>query len=210
MGFPLTGSVPHLATELFKMRTGTDFTHVPYKGGGPGADLVAGHIGVMFASPIEVSQHVAAGTLHCPRTRAVGAGRQGVRREDRIGFRPPMATSLARPNILWYCADQVHRNGNAYFPPHEKLVTRMFADAGYDCGLIGKLHLSAAKNFETRPDDGYRAFYWRHHPTPDAARGHDYDSWLRHAPPEKLDRVKYHLDAMMGTIGIGPPRFANY
>ena len=26
----------------------------------------------------------------------------------------------------------------------------------------------------------------------------------------KLDRVKYHLDAMMGTIGIGPPRFANY
>jgi len=26
----------------------------------------------------------------------------------------------------------------------------------------------------------------------------------------KLDRVKYHLDAMMGTIGIGPPRFVNY
>ncbi len=63
-GSPGNGSVPHLATELFKMRTGTDFTHVPYKGGGPAvADLVAGHIGVMFASPIEVSQHVAAGKL---------------------------------------------------------------------------------------------------------------------------------------------------
>ena len=63
-GSPGNGSVPHLATELFKMRTGTDFTHVPYKGGGPAvSDLVAGHIGVMFASPIEVSQHVAAGKL---------------------------------------------------------------------------------------------------------------------------------------------------
>ena len=37
---------------------------MPYKGGGPAvADLVAGHISVMFASPIEVSQHVAAGKL---------------------------------------------------------------------------------------------------------------------------------------------------
>lgn len=63
-GSPGNGSVPHLATELFKMRTGTDFTHVPYKGGGPAVtDLVAGHIGVMFASPIEVSQHVSAGKL---------------------------------------------------------------------------------------------------------------------------------------------------
>ena len=26
----------------------------------------------------------------------------------------------------------------------------------------------------------------------------------------KCDRLKYHLDAMMGTIGIGPPRFVNY
>ena len=27
---------------------------------------------------------------------------------------------------------------------------------------------------EVRPDDGYRAFWWSHHPAPDAARGHDY------------------------------------
>ena len=55
-------------------------------------------------------------------------------------------------------AHQTHRNGNAWFPAHEKLVTRIFADAGYDCGLVGKLHLSAAKDYEQRPDDGYRAF----------------------------------------------------
>lgn len=63
-GSPGNGSVPHLATELFKMRTGTDLSHVAYKGGGPAVtDLVAGHITLMFASPIEVSQHVNAGRL---------------------------------------------------------------------------------------------------------------------------------------------------
>ena len=63
-GSPGNGSVPHLAIELFKLRTGTDFTHVPYKGGGPAVtDLVAGQIGLMFASPLEVSQHVKAGKL---------------------------------------------------------------------------------------------------------------------------------------------------
>ncbi len=74
----------------------------------------------------------------------------------------------------------VYRNGNAWFPPHEKLVTRLFADAGYDCGLAGKLHLSAAKHYEQRPDDGYRVFHWSHHPTPDQAFGHAYETWLRH------------------------------
>lgn len=74
----------------------------------------------------------------------------------------------------------VYRNGNGAFPAHEKLVTKIVAEAGYDCGLIGKLHLSAAKYYEHRPDDGYRTFLWSHHPTPDFARGHDYETWLRH------------------------------
>ena len=61
---PGNGSVPQLATELFKTRSGADLTHVPYKGGGPAVtDLVAGHVGLMFASPIEVSQYVASGQL---------------------------------------------------------------------------------------------------------------------------------------------------
>ena len=63
-GSPGNGSVPHLATELLRTKTGANFTHVPYKGGGPAVtDLVAGHINLMLASPIEVSQHVAAGRL---------------------------------------------------------------------------------------------------------------------------------------------------
>ncbi len=73
----------------------------------------------------------------------------------------------------------VHRNGNARFPPAEKLVTRILADAGYDCGLIGKLHLSAAKGHEKRCDDGYRLWEWSHHPKPDLDIAHHaYHRWL--------------------------------
>ncbi len=84
----------------------------------------------------------------------------------------------------------VHRNGNDFFPGHEVLVTKLLADAGYDCGLVGKLHLSRAKDrIEHRPDDGYRVFHWSHHPRPDWPEGHDYATWLKEekgVDPDKL------------------------
>jgi len=58
------GTVPHLAGELFRLRAGVDIVHVPYKGGGPAiVDLVSGQVRMMFATPIEVSQHVQSGRL---------------------------------------------------------------------------------------------------------------------------------------------------
>lgn len=45
------GSAQHLAAELFKMRTGTDIQHVPYKGGGLAvADVAAGHVPFYFGN----------------------------------------------------------------------------------------------------------------------------------------------------------------
>ena len=51
-----------------------------------------------------------------------------------------------------------------YIRPTEKLVSRILADQGYDCGLAGKLHLSPCdhKYVEKRIDDGYRVFEWSH------------------------------------------------
>jgi arylsulfatase len=46
----------------------------------------------------------------------------------------------------------------------ERLVTRTLADYGYECGLVGKLHLSpvADGRLENRIDDGYDVFEWSH------------------------------------------------
>ncbi|AMG89274.1 Bug family tripartite tricarboxylate transporter substrate binding protein [Bordetella bronchiseptica] len=45
------GSTPHLAGELLKMRTGANFVHVPYKGGGQAmADLVGGTLPMLYTA----------------------------------------------------------------------------------------------------------------------------------------------------------------
>lgn len=69
------------------------------------------------------------------------------------------------------------RTNGMCIPPHEVLVTRMLADAGYDCGLSGKLHLAAChKRVEERIDDGYRVFHWSHAPHPHEQNA--YIQWL--------------------------------
>lgn len=46
---PGPGSPHHLAMEMFKQRTGTDFNHVAYKGAGPAIqDLLGGQVPLMF------------------------------------------------------------------------------------------------------------------------------------------------------------------
>ena len=45
------GTGNHVAGELFKMHTGVQMVHVPYRGGGPALiDLVGGQVQVMFGS----------------------------------------------------------------------------------------------------------------------------------------------------------------
>jgi tripartite-type tricarboxylate transporter receptor subunit TctC len=42
------GTMPHMAGELFKMMTGTNMVHVPYRGGGPALfDLLGGQVQVI-------------------------------------------------------------------------------------------------------------------------------------------------------------------
>jgi tripartite-type tricarboxylate transporter receptor subunit TctC len=68
------GTTQHLAAELFKTRTGADLLHVPYKGGAPAsADLMAGHVQVMFDALSNVRQAVLDGRL---RARAVLRGKR--------------------------------------------------------------------------------------------------------------------------------------
>jgi tripartite-type tricarboxylate transporter receptor subunit TctC len=58
------GSSLHVAGELFKMMTGTDMVHVPYRGGGPAlTDLIGGQVQVMFSNLPEAISYIKAGTL---------------------------------------------------------------------------------------------------------------------------------------------------
>lgn len=64
MGSPGNGSHSHLAFELFRMQTGVDALHVPYKGSAPVvSDLLGGQIDLTFTGPLEVMPHVRTGKL---------------------------------------------------------------------------------------------------------------------------------------------------
>jgi tripartite-type tricarboxylate transporter receptor subunit TctC len=58
------GTTPHVAGELFKMMTGVDIVHVPYRGAGPAlTDLIAGQVHVYFTALPEAIEHIRVGKI---------------------------------------------------------------------------------------------------------------------------------------------------
>jgi tripartite-type tricarboxylate transporter receptor subunit TctC len=58
------GTTQHLAGELFKIMTGTDFAHVPYRGAAPAlTDLLGGQVQLLFEALPPSLEHIRAGTL---------------------------------------------------------------------------------------------------------------------------------------------------
>jgi len=58
------GGAAHVCGELFKMMTGVDMLHVPYRGGAPAlTDLLAGQVQVMFDTLPTSIDHIRAGRL---------------------------------------------------------------------------------------------------------------------------------------------------
>jgi tripartite-type tricarboxylate transporter receptor subunit TctC len=86
------GGAPHLAGELFKLMTGTDLVHVPYRGSGPaGQDLIAGTVQAMFDS-----LPASAGAVRDGRLRALG-----VTTRNRIAPFPDLPT-IAEAGVPGY------------------------------------------------------------------------------------------------------------
>ncbi|MBX9777823.1 MAG: tripartite tricarboxylate transporter substrate binding protein [Xanthobacteraceae bacterium] len=70
-GTPGIGSAQHLAVEWYKILTGVRLTHVPYRGTAPAlADLLAGHVQLMFDNAANALPQVREGKL---RALAIGA-----------------------------------------------------------------------------------------------------------------------------------------
>jgi len=110
-----TGSAPHLAAELFSSMSGVRMVHVPYKGAGPAtADLVAGHVAIMFNNMLSAVPNVQSGKL-----RALGV------------------TSAQRSPAL----DQVPTIAESGVPGYEATTWySYFAPAGTARAVIDRLH----------------------------------------------------------------------
>ena len=59
------GTSPHVAGELFKMMTGVDMVHVPYRGAAPAlTDLLGGQVQAMIASTAATMTYIKSSKLH--------------------------------------------------------------------------------------------------------------------------------------------------
>lgn len=58
------GSMSHIGTEIFKQQTGTEITHIAYRGSGPAIqDVLAGNVQLFITTPPSVMGHVQTGKL---------------------------------------------------------------------------------------------------------------------------------------------------
>jgi tripartite-type tricarboxylate transporter receptor subunit TctC len=88
MGSAGTGGIGHLAGEQFKMMTGVDMTHVPYRGNGPAlTGLLGGEVDVLFPSFASALEFVSTGKL---RALAVA----GAQRAEKLPALPTVAESV--------------------------------------------------------------------------------------------------------------------
>ncbi|SDD99454.1 Arylsulfatase A [Auraticoccus monumenti] len=86
-------------------------------------------------------------------------------------------------------------------PADQELFTRALADVGYDCGLVGKLHLGAAAGgrVEPRLDDGFSTFRWAHDPYVSSSQN-AYHGWLEQHFPGVLARTLAQGPAAFDTL----------
>jgi len=98
------------------------------------------------------------------------------------------------------------RQNGQNIPEEEVLVTKLLADAGYVCGIAGKLHLSpchpdVCRGPERRIDDGYAVFRWSQAPGHTGCKNHHYREWLETRGGE----IKKEQHPLSKWVEVGRP-----
>jgi len=94
----------------------------------------------------------------------------------------PICTPSRSSFMTGLYPSRVHntRNGNETFPDDPPIISKLIANAGYECGMVGKFHLqSSGHRTEPRLDDGFTFWKFSHAPRDDWQEGHDYADWVR-------------------------------
>jgi tripartite-type tricarboxylate transporter receptor subunit TctC len=113
------GTSHHLAGELFKIVTGTEIQHVPYKGAGPALqDLIGGQIDMMFDGLGSSAGHIKSGRI---RPLAVAA-------ETRAAILPDVPTA-AEAGVPGYVVSTWYALWALAGTPQE-IVDRLVAEVG--------------------------------------------------------------------------------
>jgi tripartite-type tricarboxylate transporter receptor subunit TctC len=110
-----SGSPQHLAGELFKLATGTDILHIPYKGQGPAMmDVIGGQVQIAFETTAALSPQAKAG-------RVVPLATTGATRAEGYADIPTMTEAGYKNFVItnWY---------------------GVFAPAGVDDALVTRLN----------------------------------------------------------------------
>lgn len=117
-----SGTSAHLAGELFKNLTGTDITHIPYRGAGPAlTDVLGGQVDMMFATASAVGAFIESGKL---RALAVTTAE---RSPSAVLANVP---TIAESGVPGYVADSWYG---------------LFAPAGTPAPVIARLNAAAKK-----------------------------------------------------------------
>ena len=140
-GSPGVGTVGHLSIELINTTTGVKFTHVPYKGAGPGLiDVVGGRIQAFVGSVTSAQPQMAAGRIralatgHPKRLRSmpdmptVAESVPGFSNDGWYGIVAPAGTPAAIVNKL--NAEINRALANAEFSKHVETIGMLPAAGG--------------------------------------------------------------------------------
>jgi len=146
-----SGSINHVTGELFKMMTGVNLVHVPYRVAGPAlTDLLGGQVELLFGGMASSIDHVRAGKLRAlavttatrsealPDTPTVGEFVPGYEASDWFGLGTPKGTpgeiiDILHNEIKAGLADpkfraRVSELGGAVFPGSPAEFGKVLAD----------------------------------------------------------------------------------